>query len=399
MRSIFFETKIPKVVATLALKSVWSGAVYAPTAPVRFAEIPDPELPGPRGVRLENKMCGICASDLHLLFVNVDPKVAPAAISGGDTIYLGHEVVSEVVEVGPDVESLEVGDRVAMLSRFLNPTCLSQDISPACRQCERGEYQLCENRAKGLGVSGVGGGWGDSYTCHETEVWKVPDDLDDDEATLVEPLACSVRAVLRRKPEAGDKVLVIGCGTIGLGVVQALRAIAPEADVYAAARYPHQKEAAQEWGATVVGSDMLEVAAEVADASIECGEFGNRTTLGGFDIVYDCVGIDSTIGQSLRATRAGGAVVIVGVNLKPVKVDLTPVWHQEVDLIGSMAHGMETWNGERISTFDLTAKLLQEGLLTKDRMITHRFKLDDWKKAIQTACDKNSACVKVVFEY
>jgi threonine dehydrogenase-like Zn-dependent dehydrogenase len=399
MRSIFFQASIPRVATTLALKSIWSGAIYAPTAPVRLAQLPEPELPGPNGIRVRNRACGICASDLHLLFVDVDPRVAPAAIRGADVIYLGHEVVSEVTEVGDQVTTVSTGDRVAMMTRFLNPTCRSQEFDRHCQHCERGDYALCEQRARGEGVPGVGGGWGDGYTCHESEVWKVPDGLTDDQATLVEPLACSVRAVLRRRPEPGDRVLVLGCGTIGLGVVQALQAIAPDVEVFAAARYDHQVEAARRWGAIPVASDLFSVAEDVTGAQVQVGEFSNTTTLGGFDVIYDCVGNDATVSQSVRLARAGGTVVIVGVHLKRIKADLTPIWHQEVDVIGSMAHGMETWNGEAISTFDLTARFLLDGAMMADGMITHRFSLDEWKKAVRVATDKSTGCIKVVFDY
>ena len=145
--------------------------------------------------------------------------------------------------------------------------------------------------------------------------------------------------------------------------------------------------------------DLYQAAKDLVGAHIYKGDFGNRTALGGFDVIYDCVGNDATINDSLRLTRAGGTVVVVGVHLYRVKVDLTPVWHQEVDLIGALAHGMETWEGEKISTFDLTAKFLQDGRMTGDGFITHRFQLDDWKEAVRTAVDKHSGSVKVVFDY
>lgn len=398
MRAIYFEKNIPKIVTSLALKKIWPGVVYAPFAPTVYRDLPEPTLPGPRGVRLKNKVCGICASDLHLLFVEVDPKVHPAALPGNDPIYLGHEVCSEVVEVGPDVTSLAVGDRVLMKSRFLGRTCHSQEIEPPCRHCAEGNYCLCQNRGRGLGTPGVGGGWGDGYTAHESEVWKAPSDLTDDQIALIEPIACGVRAVMRRVPQAGDRALVIGCGMIGLATVQALRALAPGCEVVAAARYPQQVDRAKAWGAAIADRDLFQAAETSAGAALYTGDFGNRTALGGFDFVYDCVGSDATIAQSLRLARSGGTVVLVGVNLRPVKVDLTPVWHEEVDLIGEIAHGAETWNGQRLSTFDLTARLIQEGKIVTDGFVTHRYPLDQWQAAVNTAVDKQSGAIKVMFD-
>lgn len=400
MRAVAFDTSVSKILATLALKRLWSGAVFARTSPVRFVDLPEPDLPGPRWIRVRNRLCGVCASDVHLLTVEVDPKTHIAAVPSYDRYFLGHEVVGEVVEVGDEVTSLAVGARVAMQSRFLGPTCRSQDIEPLCSACVEGNYNLCVNQAAKRGPTGVGGGWGDGYTCHVSEVWPVPDWMTDEQATLIEPLACSLRGVLRRVPEPGQRALVIGCGTIGLGVIQGLRALAPEASVHAVARYPHQADAAQRYGASLMASgDLLERTTEVTDATLYAGELNNRTVVGGFDVVYDCVGSGATLGTALRVTRAGGAVVLVGLNLKRYrKLDVSPVWAQEVTLLGAVTHGTEHWEGQAISTFDLTARLLQEGKLMADGFITHRFPLDEWKKAVRIATDKTSGSIKVVFE-
>jgi len=120
--------------------------------------------------------------------------------------------------------------------------------------------------------------------------------------------------------------------------------------------------------------------------------------LGGFDVVYDCIGSDKTLQNSLRWARAGGTVVLAGVNLKPMHVDLTPVWYQEVSLIGLYAHGMEEWNGREPSTYDLTADLLLEKKLLVEGLITHRFPLEDWRTAVRTAKDKRSGSIKVLLD-
>jgi threonine dehydrogenase-like Zn-dependent dehydrogenase len=120
--------------------------------------------------------------------------------------------------------------------------------------------------------------------------------------------------------------------------------------------------------------------------------------LGGFDVVFDCVGSQKTLQDSLRWARAGGTVVLVGVSLKPMHIDLTPVWYQEVNLIGLYAHGMDQWNGVRKPTFDLTADLLLTKKLPTEGLITHRFPLDQWRTAVRTAKDKSSGAIKVVLD-
>ncbi len=401
MRTIYVDKNIPKMLAVKALKPVWKGVVYAPFSPARFEDLPDLPLPGPRWLRVQNKVCGICASDLALLNVEADPKIGPAALPGTKRYFLGHEVVSVVTEAEPDVTRFKVGDRVMMHTRFQAATCRSQEIEPLCRQCAAGNYILCENGSLGSGLRGDGGGWGDGYTAHETEVYPVPDDLTDDQAAMVEPLAVGVRTALRRLPEPGEKALVLGSGIVGLNVIQALRALAPDCHITAAARYPHQQAMARRLGAEdfLDGADGYQAAGRITGAKRYEGMMGSRMCLGGFDVVYDCVGSDATLQDCLRWTRAGGTVVLAGVKLKPLSLDLTPVWHQEVNLIGLNSHGQESWQGRQLQTFELVIELLRQGKLTIDGLITHRFPLEKWKQAIETAQDKKSGAIKVVFDY
>ena len=112
--------------------------------------------------------------------------------------------------------------------------------------------------------------------------------------------------------------------------------------------------------------------------------------LGGFDVVYDCVGRSSTLSDALRWARARGRVVLVGNALKRLTLDLSPLWFQEVELSAPAAHGMEDWQGETISTFDLAARLLAAGNLTVEGLITHRFPLARWQDALAAAMDKET---------
>jgi threonine dehydrogenase-like Zn-dependent dehydrogenase len=398
MRMIYFEKNIPKILLTKALQPIWPAVIYSFLSPTRFVEMPEKPLPGPRWVRVHNRLCGICASDLHLLFVDADPRISPAALPGTGRIYLGHEVLSEVTEVGEDVTVLKKGDRVILDHPEAN--CLNQEIQPLCRHCRQGNPTLCENSSLGMGFEGLGGGWGDSFTAHETMVCKVPDELDDETAVMIEPLSVGVRTALRCLPEPDNRVLVVGSGVIGLSVVQALRALSPDCHVSVMARYPQQAEMAGKLGAdeVIARKDLYKESARITSGKLYTGKFKNRMILGGFDVVYDCVGSEKTLWDSLRWALAGGTVVLAGVSLKPMKVDLTPVWYQQVDLIGLYGHGMEEWNGIKQYTYDLTTDLLLKKKLSIDALITHRFPLEQWRTAVRTAKDKNSGAIKVVLD-
>lgn len=401
IRTIYVEKNIPRILAVKLLGPLWPDVIFSPLSPVRYTTVAVDGLPGSRWVQVRNRQCGICGSDLALFFVDVNLSVSPAALPTTERFYLGHEVVGEVVAVGADVTRCRVGDRVIMDTRFQGPTCLSQEIHPPCRQCQAGNYMLCENVGLQAGPRGVGGGWGDGFIAHETEVYRIPDELSDERALLVEPLSTGVRAVLRRPPSAGEHAVIVGCGTIGLCVLQCLKAISPETEVTVLARYPHQAQMARSLGADHVLSDAPGPSriAESTGASLHRGMFKNVTMMGGFDVVYDCVGSAETLQTSLRWARAGGAVVLVGITLHPYTADLSPVWHQEVDLVGVHAHGAERWDGERRHTYDVVVELLQRGRLCPEPLITHRFALRQWKEAIKTAVTKESRAIKVIFDY
>jgi len=401
MRAIYLDKDIPKALIVKALKPLWPGVVFSPLSPSRYEDMPEPELPGPRWVRVKNKQCGICASDLSLLFVEADPSIAPVALPGHQRLYLGHEVVGEVTEVGPQVSRVKVGDRVTMDTYFEGPTCLSQEIEPPCRHCAEGNYKLCENASAGVGPRGHGGGWGDGFVAHESEIYPVPDDLTDDQAMMIEPISTGLRAALRRTPKAGEHALVLGCGIVGLNTLQCVRAVSPQCHITAIARHPHQAEMARRLGAdeVVMGEDGYQATARITGAKLYEGMFHNRMLLGGFDVIYDCVGSAQTLHDSLRWARARGAVVMVGIKMAPLKLDLNPIWYQEVDLVGIWAHGAERWNGQTRHTYELVIELMRQGKLTVEGLITHRFPLSRWRQAINTAMDKRSGAIKVIFDY
>ncbi len=401
MRTIYVDKDIPRALVVKALRPVWRNVAFSAISPSKFAEIPEPALPGSRWVRVRNRLCGICASDVSLLFVEADPDVSPVALPGYQRIYLGHETVGEVVEIGSAVTRVKLGDRVVMDTRFQGATCLSQEIAPICDHCAAQNFTRCENASAGIGPRGVGGGFSDSYTAHETEIYAVPESLSADQAMMVEPLSTGMHAALKRTPKKGQRALVVGSGIVGLSVLQCVRAVAPECHLSAVARHPHQAEAAKRLGADEVirGEDVYLATERITGAKLYTGLFGNRTLLGGFDVVYDSIGSARTLQDSLRWTRAGGSVVMVGFELERQKLDLNPIWHQEIDLTGIYAHGGEDWHGGRTRTYDVVIEQLGRNALTVEGLVTHRFPLACWREAIETTLDKHTGAIKVAFDH
>ena len=108
---------------------------------------------------------------------------------------------------------------------------------------------------------------------------------------------------------------------------------------------------------------------------------------------------EATLNNALRWTRAGGTVVLVGVNLHRMRLDVTPIWYQEVDLLGAVGHDVVDWQGESLSTFDLAMRWMLDGKFQVEQLLTHRFPLDEYRRAFQVAIDKKTyQSVKVAFE-
>ena len=399
IQTVYMDINVVRLAATKALGRVSAGASLSSVNPTRLVTQPDPPLPHPRSVRVHNRVSLICGSDLHLLFAEADPRIAIAALPSVKRVYLGHEVCGEVTEVGEAVSAVNLGDRVAL--QYTVPTCATQGIEPPCPRCAEGRFHLCENQAAGLGVPAVGGGWGDQMVVHERQLYRPPLSLSDDAVALLEPAAVGLHAVLRALPQPGQRVLVIGCGVVGLMTLQALRALAPESTVTALARYGFQAEIARDLtGCDVyVGKDGYELTRDATGASLYKGGFGSRMLLGGFDALFDCVGTNSTLTDALRWVRADGVVVAVGIQYKMYRVDLSPLYFQEVRLVGTWGYGVEEWQGERLDTFELAARLVQSGDLGFDRLITHRFPLSRWREAVAVAADKTRhRSIKVALE-
>ena len=399
MRAIYVDKDIPRVLLTKVITPLWPGFVWTPLSAARAGELPDPPLPAPRWLRVKNQQCGICASDLSLLFVHADPSVAPAALPGLSRFWLGHETVSVIMEIGPAVTRFRVGDRVIMDTHFAGANCETLEIEPKCRYCAEGDFHFCINKSE-AGPRGQGGGFGDSFVTHESAVYPVPPNLNQDEAALSEPISIAMHAVLRFPPKPGDKVLIIGAGIIGLLVTMVVKALVPEAEITVLASYPHQQKVAEKLGADYIlrHSDYSEVA-RIAGGKFFTAPLNKGVVIGGFDIIYDCVANPETTNHALRWARAGGTVEMVGSHLAPMpRVDLTPVWYHQVNLVGTYGHGMNEWNGVRKHTYEWVFELFKQHKFDIDGLITHRFPLRDYKKAIHVAISKRrEKSIKVAF--
>jgi threonine dehydrogenase-like Zn-dependent dehydrogenase len=132
MRAVYVDKHIPRVLLTKAIAPICKDFVWTPLSSARAGLLEDKPLPGSCWIRVKNEACGICATDLSLLFMKTDPSLAPAALPGIQRFYLGHEAVSVVTEVGRGVTRFKVGDRVIMDKHFYGANCLNLELEIPC---------------------------------------------------------------------------------------------------------------------------------------------------------------------------------------------------------------------------------------------------------------------------
>src|SRR5436305_196174 len=390
-----------RIAMTRLLGSVWQGAYFSKVAPLRVENLPRQPLPAATWVRVRNRLSGICGSDLELISAERDLRIAPAALPGQHYYYPGREVVGEVIEVGKKVQHIRVGNRVVLQH---SANCVSSGVINLCRFCATGDYNLWEFGVL-PGSQPIGGGWSEEMLLPEQQLSSIPASISDDQAVMIEPTAVALHALLRCPPQAGERVLIIGAGTIGLLLLHLLRTIAPQVEIAILARHPFQAEIAQRLGATHIVDTKKSYAdiQRTTQARLYSGHFGNRLLIGGYDLIYDTIGKEKTLHDALRWARANATVVLVGISLRMMHIDLSPVWNQQIKLLGSTGPGNEMWPlGSRVqrTTFRIVKELLERVLIHPEHLITHYFSLNDYQDALTTALNKTSSrAVKVVFDH
>jgi threonine dehydrogenase-like Zn-dependent dehydrogenase len=351
--------------------------VTSPLALLHLEDIEPPRLPGPDWHRVHPQVSGICGSDI-------------AAITGHASFYL------DPLTSFPFVPGHELSGRLDDGSRVVvQPVlgCAVRGIDPPCRMCAEGRIGLCENATEGVIDTGLqtgychdtGGGWGELLVAHSSQLYEIPDNLGDEAAMLTEPLACAIHAALRTAVQPEDTVVVMGAGCLGLMTVAAVKALTPPRKLICVAKYPFQAALAKSLGADqVVTPGEVYQRVRFATQARRIDTVDNLlekrpVLLGGADVVFECAGSASSLGDSVRLARGGGKVVLIGMPGKE-EVDWAPIWQRELQVTGAYAYGVEA-NGRR--TFEMALELAPS--LKLERMAGPFFALDDYRDAIEYA--------------
>jgi threonine dehydrogenase-like Zn-dependent dehydrogenase len=406
MKALLFFRSVPRYVLLKLVAPRFRRLYQSGLVPLALREIPEPKLPTPEWVRIAPRLSGVCGSDLATICAKGSPYLAPLTSL---PFVMGHELVGDVVEVGSEVRGVRVGDRVVMHPAL---GCRVRGIDPPCDACANHRDALCRNVTRGVISKGIqtgycrdtGGGFGERLVAHESQVYRVPDSLNDRAAVLIEPFACAVHAALKAPLENGQTALVIGCGAIGLLTIAALRASGCRARIVTAAKYEHQRAFAKSLGADELigagGSAKRRYVnwAKVLDAEVYDPELGKPTVIGGADVTFDCVASSQSIDDGIRFTRGGGTFVLVGMPGLPSGVDWTPLWYKELTVRAAYAYGTEARDEGRKDTFDLALDWMTQWAGRLTPLVGQPLALADYRRALWSALNTGrNGVVKTVF--
>lgn len=323
---------------------------------------------GPHDVKVRLKAVGICGSDVHHFkemrcgnFIVKKPMV------------IGHECAGIIEEVGSQVRSLLVGERVA----------LEPGIScRLCQFCKEGRYNLCRNM-KFFGSPPTNGCLANLVVHPASLCFKLPENVSLEEGAMCEPLSVGVHACRRAKISPETKVVIIGAGPIGLVTMLAARAFgAPKIVIVDIDN--HRLSFAREIGT----DEIIRVSTDIKDIGEEVIKI--QKAMGSpVDVSFDCVGFNKTMSTALNATRRGGKVCLVGMGRSEMTIPLTSSTAREVDVIGIFRYR---------NTWPLCIDLLGTGKIDVKPLITHRFGFsqEEVKEAFETSARGGNA-IKVMF--
>ncbi len=405
MKAIQFNLTMPRYALGLALSKVYEPILWSGLSCTSAREVPEPKLLGDEWVKIKTRYGGICGTDTSAIWLKTSPYYSPFSSS---PFTFGHENVGTIVEAGAKAGAWRVGQRVVV-----NPLlwCKPRGFTDLCASCARGDINVCLRFAEGALAPGIltgacrdtGGSWSAYFLAHTSQLHAVPDSVSDENALMVEPFACGLHPVLVDFPQDDETILILGAGTIGLVQLAALRALGVKAKILVAARYLFQAEAAKRLGASEVltGGDLYAQVAEHTGARLYKAIIGKRVMVGGADRTYECVGSDAALDDALRLTRQGGKVILSGIHGLAKGVDWTGVAFKELDVRASNTYTLaDPWNGKPWDTFEVAIDLLARGAADLGWMVSHRYRVEDYGKALRAAGDrKESKMIKGVFEF
>ncbi len=313
----------------------------------------EPQEPGEGEVQIEVAFCGICGTDLHVYLGHMDARI-------GNHRVIGHEMSGTVTAVGHGVTTASFGDRIVV-----RPL----DHCGECPSCQRGFQHVCQN-LKFLGLD-TDGAFQRYWNVPAHTLHSVPDGMPLDLAALIEPTAVACHDVRRGRVEAGEDVLVIGGGPIGMLVALV----------------------AQQAGANVTVSEVnparLAMAADLGCATVDPRAENPVETImsmtggKGADVVFEVSGTKPGVDLMTAATATRGRIVMVAIHATQPEVDLFQFFWKEIEMLGARVYEPQD--------YDEAIRLVADGAIDARKLITSIKPLDDIQGAFDELADSSAS--------
>ncbi|MEK3899154.1 MULTISPECIES: NAD(P)-dependent alcohol dehydrogenase [unclassified Paenibacillus] len=314
-------------------------------------------------VKLE--VVGICGSDVHYL---EHGRIGDFVVNGD--FILGHECAGEVVELGPGVKHLKVGDRVALEPGV---TC------GQCEFCKSGKYNLCPD-VRFLATPPYHGCLMDYMAYPENMAFKLPDNVSSEEGALVEPLAVGLHAAAQGGVKLGDRVVILGAGCIGLVTLLACKAYGAT-EIVVVDIIEKRLEAAMKLGATRVINARQEDVLEAIAA---------WTGGAGVDKVIETAGSEHTVKQTPYLVKRGGTIVLVGLAAKDIiDFDFMQIMFKEAGIQSVFRYR---------NLYPAAIGAIADGKIDVKGIVTHEFEFEDTQRAFDYVIDNKEDVVKAVIK-
>jgi len=333
---------------------------------IRYEEVEIPQIKA-NEVLINVKATGICGSDIPRAMVT-GARVSP--------IILGHEFAGQVEEVGKEVKDIKKSDRVTAYPLI---PCYQ------CEFCKIGMYNLCNNYSF-IG-SRENGSFAEYIKLPAENVLKLSNNIDYETGATTEPAAVALHGFRKAHLNPGDKIAIIGAGSVGLYVLQWAKILGAK-QVLITDLFDEKLKIAEGLGADVlINVNKRDIVKEVLD----------KTEGEGVDIVIETSGVKSSQAESLLIANKLGKIVFIGIShnsLQLNKKQVDNLLRKELSIVGS-------WNSLHrtisINEWGTTLHFLSIGQLKAKPLITHKFGLKDVKKAFEMMYNQNEIFIKVMF--
>lgn len=321
--------------------------------------------PKEKEILLKIEYVGICGSDVHYL----EQGRIGGFVVDGDFI-LGHECAGTVVQTGPGVASLNVGDRVA-----LEPGC----TCGKCEFCKSGKYNLCPD-VRFLATPPYNGCLMDYITFPEDMAFRLPDKISTKEGALIEPLSVGMHAAKQGSVTLGNSVTILGAGCIGLVTLLSCRAFGAT-DLFVVDVLPKRLEYAKKLGATHVINALEEDPVQTIQ---------DRTGGAGTDIVIETAGSAKTISQTPYIVKRGGRIVLVGMAAQDViEYDFSKIMAKEASIQSVFRYR---------NIYPQAIKAIEKGIIDVSGIVTHEFDFEETPRAFDFVIHNKQDVVKAVIK-